>query len=480
MTKISRRTFVKQSSCAAIGTTTFMSTLLNLKALSAAAAFNSSNVMEDYKALVCILFSGGNDSFNMLVPHDSDPSSGNSLYKNYKNTRSNLALPFNQLRHLNHVNAGYTPLALHPALPKLTNLYNNSRNVAFISNVGTLIEPIANRNQINNNQVQTPLGLLSHSDQQLQWQTCMPQDRSAVGWAGRMADMLQSMNSNTNISMNISMSGTNILQTGNTTVEFAVDPNSRDVGIQGDRATGGWLLDEIVHRSLNSMFGNTYQDIFKKSYAGVVTNSRAGNAILKAQLDKALPYTLNFPDTDLGNSLKFVAELIAKAEGLGHKRQVFFIDYGGWDHHDDILASQQEMFKEVDDALAAFNTAVNTQINMPNNVLTFSVSEFGRSLTSNGNGTDHAWGGNTMILGGNVDGGKTFGQYPDIVLGSQLDLYNGQGIFIPTTSTDAYFAELALWFGVTPSELPILFPNVGNFYNIGSGGKPIGFLKSLT
>lgn len=479
MKKLSRRSFLRQSSCAAIGSTTLMSTLLNLKALNAAAISNSSLTAGPYKALVCILFSGGNDSFNMLVPHDSNPVTGTSLYKNYKTTRSNLALPFNNLHHLNHLNT-FTPLGLHPALPKVAALYNNQRNVAFVSNVGTLIEPINNRSQISNNQVQTPLGLLSHSDQQLQWQTCMPQDRSAVGWAGRMADMLQAMNSNPNISMNISLSGTNILQTGNTSVEFSVDPYSRDIGILGDNETGGWLLDEIIHRSLDSMFGDTYQDIFKKTYGGVVTSSRAGNALLKQQLDIPLPYTLDFPDTDLGNSLKLVAELIAKSGGLGHQRQVFFIDYGGWDHHDDILNSQQEMFTEVDDALAAFNTALNTQLNMADDVVTFTVSEFGRSLTSNGNGTDHAWGGNVMVMGGNVDGGKTFGQYPDVVLGGPLDLWSGQGIFIPTTSTDAYFAELALWFGVTPSELPVLFPNIGNFYNTGSGGKPVGFLKSLT
>lgn len=479
MTKISRRSFIRQSSCAAVGSTTLMSTLLNLKALNAASLNNSSNMMEDYKALVCILFSGGNDSFNMLVPKDSNPATGTSLYKNYRNTRSNLALNFNSLLGLNHLNTA-VPLGLHPSLPKLANLYNTTRNVAFISNIGTLVEPISNRTQIDNNQVETPLGLLSHSDQQLQWQTCMPNDRSAVGWAGRMADLLQSMNPNQNISMNISLSGTNILQTGNTTVEFAVDPYSRDIGISGDNGSQGWLLDEIITRSLDSMFGNTYQDIFKKSYAGVIANSREGNRILQEQLDIPLPYTLNFPDTDLGNSLKLVAELIAKSQGLGHKRQIFFIDYGGWDHHDDILASQLAMFQEVDDALSAFNTAISTQINMPNNVLTFTVSEFGRSLTSNGNGTDHAWGGNVMVMGGNVDGGKTFGQYPDIVLGGPLDLWSGQGIFIPTTSTDAYFAEMALWYGVSPSELPVLFPNIGNFYNIGSGGKPIGYLKSLT
>ncbi|MCB0645094.1 MAG: DUF1501 domain-containing protein [Saprospiraceae bacterium] len=479
MTKITRRSFIRQSSCAAIGSTTLMSTLLNLKALNAASFNNSANMMEDYKALVCILFSGGNDSFNMLVPKDSNPTSGTSLYKNYRNTRSNLALNFNSLHGLSHLN-GAVPLGLHPSLPKMANLYNNSRNVAFISNIGTLVEPITSRSQIDNNQVQTPLGLLSHSDQQLQWQTCMPLDRSAVGWAGRMADLIQSINPNQNISMNISMSGTNILQTGNTTVEFAVDPYSRDIGISGDNGSQGWLLDEIITRSLDSMFGNTYQDIFKKSYAGVIANSREGNRILQEQLDIPLPYTLNFPDTDLGNSLKLVAELIAKSQGLGHKRQIFFIDYGGWDHHDDILASQLAMFQEVDDALDAFNTAISTQINMPNNVLTFSISEFGRSLTSNGNGTDHAWGGNVMVMGGNVDGGKTFGQYPDIVLGSSLDLWPGQGVFIPTTSTDAYFAEMALWYGVSPTELPVLFPNIGNFYNIANGGKPIGYLKSLT
>ncbi|MBK8388661.1 MAG: DUF1501 domain-containing protein [Saprospiraceae bacterium] len=474
MANINRRKFIRQASCAAVGTTTFLSTMLNLKTLNAASILNSTvNAQEDYKALVCLFMSGGNDSYNMLIPRDNGTNGAVSLYNTYKASRSNLALPFNSLLNLNHVLPGATPFGLNPSLPKVASLYGSGK-LAFVSNVGTLVEPVATRSQLENNTKEAPLGLYSHSDQGAQWQTGIPNDRSAVGWAGKIADMLQSVNTNDKISMNISLSGTNVMQTGNNTVEFAIDPENGSIGIYGDN--DDWLLNQVTKSSLNSLFADNYQDIFKKAYTKVIKNSREGNEILQTQLSVPTTYTTPFPETYLGNAFKMVANVIAKRSGLGMKRQIFFIDYGGWDHHDEVIAAQTEMFTEVDNALHAFNAAMN-QLTVSDLVTTFSVSEFSRTLTSNGNGTDHGWGGNVMVMGGNVDGGKMFGTYPSLSLNSTIDL--GGGVLIPSTSTDAYFAELALWYGVPPSELSTLFPNIGNFYNTSSGVKPVGFMKTI-
>jgi uncharacterized protein (DUF1501 family) len=168
-----------------------------------------------------------------------------------------------------------------------------------------------------------------------------------------------------------------------------------------------------------------------------------------------------------------VANTIAAHEDLGMKRQIFFIDYGGWDHHDEVLNNQTNMFYDLDRALGEFTDAL-TEIGLGKQVTTFTMSEFGRTLTSNGNGTDHAWGGNVMVLGDDVIGKKIYGEYPTLALQSSLEL--GSGVLIPQVSTDTYFAELALWFGVSPSELSTIFPTLTNFYQPG-GNPPLGFLN---
>jgi uncharacterized protein (DUF1501 family) len=165
---------------------------------------------------------------------------------------------------------------------------------------------------------------------------------------------------------------------------------------------------------------------------------------------------------------------IAAHEALGMKRQIFFIDYGGWDHHDEVLNSQGVMLEELDTALGEFQTALE-ELGLGQQVTTFSLSEFSRTLTSNGNGTDHAWGGNVMAMGGDVIGKRIYGDYPILALDSSLEL--GNGVLLPTISADQYFAELALWFGVNPGDLPGIFPTLTNFYQPGSG-MPIGFLNA--
>jgi uncharacterized protein (DUF1501 family) len=220
--KYSRRQFVGSLPCLALGTTTLFSSLVNLKAMNSLAA--STSMGDEYKALVCILLNGGNDSFNMLVPR------GQGEYQEYASTRTNQAIPQDQLIAIDPNTSDGKTYGLHPELTGVKRIFDQGR-LAFVNNVGTLIEPTT-KGGIENQTARLPLGLLSHSDQVMHWQTGLPQDRSSLGWGGRMADLLQSMNTNNGVSMNISLGGTNIFQRGNEVNEYAIN-NDGGVSVFG-------------------------------------------------------------------------------------------------------------------------------------------------------------------------------------------------------------------------------------------------------
>jgi uncharacterized protein (DUF1501 family) len=169
-----------------------------------------------------------------------------------------------------------------------------------------------------------------------------------------------------------------------------------------------------------------------------------------------------------------VAKVIATRSTLGFSRQIFFVSLGGWDHHDELLVNHADLLSKVNDAMGYFSDVL-TELNVMDKVTTFSISDFGRTLTSNGNGTDHAWGGNMFIMGGDVNGKEVYGNYPSLALNHDLIVHNN--VLIPTTSADEYLAELALWFGVSYSDLDLIFPNLTNFYSSSSGIPPIGFMN---
>ncbi len=465
--KINRRKFLGTASCAAIGTTTFFSTLFNLGMANAAAgrtAKLAGTTNGNYKALVCILLAGGSDSFNTLVPLDAD------AYGAYSATRSNLALPQNSLLGLSPLVGGQPNLGVHPAMPEVQQLFNNGR-LAFVSNVGTLVQPTT-REQFMNESVPLPLGLFSHADQIQQWQTSVPQSRSAYGWGGRVADILQSMNANQNISMNISLSGRNVFQSGNQSAEYTINPTGTgSIGIDG--YNGPDMLDQIKTTAVSSLMEQQYSDVFKQTYADVVSNAQSAHEQFSTAIG-GVNLTTPFSPSYLSQSLQMVAKTIAARDTLDVCRQTFFITFGGWDHHDELTNNLNGMLGVVSAALNEFNTAME-ELNMADKVTTFTISDFARTLTSNGNGTDHAWGGNVMVMGGGVNGGQIYGQYPSLALNSSLDV--GNGVLVPTTSTDEYFAELAQWFGVSNSDLQNIFPNLLNFYTPG-GTPPLGFMQA--
>lgn len=469
--QVNRRKFLKHTSCAAIGYSTLFSTLINLKATGAAAMTNSAvaDCGNDYKALVCILLQGGNDSFNMLVP------TGQSQYLNYQNSRSNLALNSNQLLSLNGSFGGET-YGLHHAMPNLRNYFNQGK-AAFVSNVGTLVEPITHRDQVWNETANLPLGLLSHSDQVMHWQTAFPHARTATGWGGRITDLMNDMCKNPKISSNISLSGSNVFQTGNHTIEFAIDSEYGSQGIGGYNESE-WSYHVGRTNAINSMLDQNYADVFKKSYVDTIRNAQDAHEEFSAAIGNAFDFSTSFiaPNEDYGltQRMEMVAKTISVKDQIGAQRQTFFVEFGGWDHHDEVLNSQNDMLGMLDFALNAFQSAM-AELGMEDQVTTFTISDFARTLTSNGEGTDHGWGGNVFALGGAVNGANIYGEFPNLALNNPLDI--GGGVLIPTTSADLYFAELAKWFGVSNAELDIIFPNLSEFHAGSYDNLPLGLMN---
>lgn len=460
--KYSRRKFLGTAPCAALGTTTLFSSLINLQSINKLMA-NTTTSAGDYKALVCILLSGGNDSFNMIIPRS------NPEYNDYAGVRSNLAIPQQELLAITPKTSDGREYGLHPSLTKLRSIFE-SGDVAFVNNVGTLVEPV-NKSSIEAKTAKLPLGLLSHSDQVMHWQTAYPQDRINYGWGGKMADILKSSNQDNGVSMNISLGGNNVFQRGEEVTEYAIN---NDGGVSIYEFGNQEPFFNLMTNDITDMVNHDYQDLFKDSYKGVLKRSIESNETFNQAISNTDAILTPFSQTNLSQNLKMVANTIAARSDLGAKRQIFFVDMGGFDNHDELLNNHSLLMQTIDNAFAEFHDATQ-ELGVSDCVTTYTVSDFARTLTSNGNGTDHAWGGNAIVMGGAVKGKDMYGDFPAISLNSNLNI-DDRGIIIPTTSADSYFAEMALWFGISPSDLQLILPNIGNFYDTGSGNAPLGFL----
>jgi len=458
--KYSRRKFMGSLPCLALGTSTLYNSLINLKAMNAIMG-STSTAGGDYKALVFLQMSGGNDSYNMLIPR------GDAEYTEYAEVRSNLAIAQDQILPINPDETDGREFGLHPSLTGLRDIFESGR-AAFVSNVGTLVEPVT-KPGLQQGNVKVPLGLLSHSDQVMHWQTAFPQDRTTLGWGGKMADILKSMNEDIGVSMNISLGGNNLFQRGETVTEYAINASGgvSIVGFDFNEPFFNLMKDDVT-----DMMSQNYEDIFRASYNGVLKRSVESNEVFNLAIEGAEVST-QFSNTNLSQKMQMVARSIASREQLGVKRQIFYVDIGGFDNHDELINNHSQLMRVVDDALSEFYAAT-IELGVSDCVTTFTISDFARTLTSNGNGTDHAWGGNAIVLGGAVNGKKMYGDYPALSLNSDLEL--GGGIILPTTSADEYFAEIALWFGISPNDLSQIFPNIGNFYDVASGSNPLGFM----
>ena len=473
--KISRRQFIGQANCAAVGTASLLSSLLSLR-LTAGAA--SASNFTDYKALVCLFLNGGNDSFNMLVPRQQ------SAYNEYEQVRggvggSGLAIPRANLHQITSslqntsAGAGYSDFGIHPDLPYLKPLYDQG-DLAFVSNVGSLIEPTS-LVQYNDGSKPQPEGLFSHPDHQIHWQTLVPQVRGSApkGWGGRMAEVMSHANQQSNIAMNISLSGANVLQSGTTTVPYITDPG-------GVVELKNYGQDPTLQLAVDDILGQHYQSIYSKTLANANRNSIDASVAFKSALDSlSTPFdpSVISGETQTYKRLSMVSKIMEARTALSMNRQIFFVERGGWDHHNELLTPQSNLFIELNEAIEIFWTAIQS-MGLQNNVVLYTASDFGRTLTSNGSGSDHAWGGNHFIISGSANGGEIYGEYPDLALNnSSTDL--GRGRILPTTSVDSYMAELAYWYGVPNSEISTVIPNINNFSSsFVSSNSPLGILNS--
>lgn len=465
--KVTRRRFLGQASCAAVGSASLFSTLLNMRMANTAAAHTIGGG-DDYKALVCLFLAGGNDSFNMLVPR------GNEEYNDYASIRSDLALAQDTLLPITPLTSDGREYGIHPSMPEVKQLFD-AGDLAFVANVGTLVEPTTLAGY-ESGLARLPLGLYSHSDQITHWQTSVPDRRSGIGWGGRTADLLHSLNKNNNISMNISLSGSNVFQAGQQTVEYSIVPEGNgSIGITGYGETD--TFNALRTSAIESMLDLQYQNLFQKTFVDVTRKAMNSHTQFSAAIGGIPAFTTQFSNNEVSQSFQMVAKSIAARNLLGFRRQTFFIMFGGWDHHDEVINNQQAMLTVVSKALGEFNSALQ-ELGVQNDVVTFTASDFGRTLTSNGEGSDHAWGGNHLVMGGAVKGGDIYGQYPALYADNDLD--TGRGRLIPTTSCDEYFGEMALWFGVDNSNLDIVLPNIGRFYDTTSSAQPLGYLQQST
>ncbi len=456
---VSRRAFIGQASCAGVSATSLFSTLLTLRLANSLAA-QTAPAGGDYKALVCLFLAGGNDSFNMLVP--TTPAEHTA----YSNVRRNLALPRDTLLQITPSNLGGRTLGIHPSMTEVRDLFNQGK-LGFVSNVGSLVRPTtladyrANRYR--------PVSLYSHSDQIKQWQTCIPDQRTAIGWGGRAADIIRSLNGPSLVSMNISLSGQSIFLTGQQAFTYALGSGGA-TALTGYNPTSRNNLTALRTTAMDGALDAQYRSLFEQTFADSTRDAVDAYYAFSAAIGGAALTTPVPAGNSLASNLAMIARTAASAGRLGARRQIFFVQIGGWDHHDEVLNNQVTMLRTVSQALGFFWTALG-ELGLQNSVTLFSASEFGRTLTSNGNGSDHAWGGNQLVMGGAVRGGAIFGNrdqdyYPNLQNLSAID--TGQGRLVPGVAVDEMARDLLAWYGVGSSDIDYVLPA----YNSRFGGRP--------
>jgi uncharacterized protein (DUF1501 family) len=440
----SRRDFLKRTCCTAA-------------AGFAAASFNRFGLVnalaqgtQDYKALVCVFLFGGNDSNNMIVPLSS------SAYASYAQIRSVLALPQASLLPITPPSVG-SPFGLHPKLAEMQALFNQ-KHMAVLTNVGTLVRPTT-RDQYRQRQVAVPRNLYSHEDQAAQMQTAALDGNMATGWAGRTADKVQSIVGG-NFPVIISLAGTNIFCQGLSAraIQSSGDPTKALSGF------GSSAESQSRMAALQNLLTFDTGVTLIQAASNTTSNSLQDSKSLADALAARPTMATVFPNSGLANQLKQVAQIISVRAALGVQRQIFFVAQGGYDTHSDQLVGHNNLFTQLSQAMNAFYQAT-VEIGAAPQVTAFTLSDFSRTYTPDStSGTDHAWGGHHMVVGGAVKGGDFYGTFPTLALSGPDDATD-QGRWIPTTSLDQYAGTLANWFGVPTADLPTIFPNLPNFSN---------------
>ncbi|MDQ2141255.1 DUF1501 domain-containing protein [Alcaligenaceae bacterium B3P038] len=443
MHRRSRRTFLKQAT--ALGLTGVAAPLaLNLSAMSEAAAQSAS----DYKAIVCVFLYGGNDPYNTLVPYDAE------RFARYAALRTDIGLARDALAatalhpKTPHASGDY---ALAPSLAALKPLFDAGQ-LAVQLNTGPLIQPTTKAQYIAAS-VPLPPKLFSHNDQQAYWQA-LAQEGSATGWGGRLSDLFAANNGASTFTA-VTAGGSTQLLAGRHVGAYRVTP-------QG--STRIELLSRDLYGSpectalLRELTTASRTHLLEHQLAQTVTRSIKADTQLSAALDGVkAPGTFESP---LARQLEIVARMIAARDKLSVKRQVFFVSQNGYDNHDGLRTLHPALLRELGDAMAVFQGSLGT-LGVANQVTTFTASEFGRTITSNGNGSDHGWGGHHFIMGGAVRGGRFYGEHPELNIEGPGFVDHGR--MLPTTSVEQLASTLGAWFGASAGDLDTVFPNLRGF-----------------
>jgi uncharacterized protein (DUF1501 family) len=465
---VQRRAFLKRLS--AVSTMGAAAPLaLNLAAAGEAAAFEST----DYKALVCVFLYGGNDHANTVVPYDLPNYDRYSAIRGggAGRTAGGIAFGRDQLTataltpRVSQTLTDDLQYALAPGLTALKPLWNAGQ-LAIQLNVGPLVVPLTLAQYNSDNRIANPLPprLFSHNDQQSVWQA-LGAEGSSVGWAGRLGDLALSSNSNSSFT-SISAGGNAVLMSGRDVLQYQVStkgPSPVWASLY-DRYSGALkasVMRSLITQPSSNLLENEFAVVTKRALDLQQTVSTALSGVtLKTSFD------INNKPNSLAEQLEIVARLIGARNALGAKRQVFFVQLGNFDQHDKLIADHALRLALVNEAMGQFQIAMG-ELGVANQVTTFTASDFGRTLSSNGDGSDHGWGGHHFVMGGAVQGGRYYGTAPHISIATDDQV--GQGRLLPSTSVDQYAATLARWFGVSATEMPAIFPNLGNFASANVG-----------
>lgn len=469
----SRRAFLQKSSLmAAAGAAAPWA--LQLAAMGEAAAFNG----DDYKALVCVFLYGGNDYANTVVTYDE------ASHRRYADIRaagagsaaggivlSRAALADTALKPVQALPEG-RQYALHPSMINLAGLFNSGQAGVQL-NVGPLVVPLT-RQQYESQAYPMPPKLFSHNDQQSVWQSSSPEG-STIGWGGRLGDIAMPSNSQSLFTC-ISVTGNSVFLSGQDALQYQCSTSGaiKVRALQeadwlfGNHAGMRSTLLNMIQQNRTHVLQNEYNNVMRRALAA---EGKVSDALSSVNLGTA------FADNNLSRQMRMVARLIGARQRLGVKRQVFMVSLGGFDLHDNLVARQPGLLQEVDQAISSFYKAT-VELGVSDKVTTFTASDFGRTLTSNGNGSDHGWGSHHFLVGGAVKGARFYGEAPPVSASDSKDPQDqwhvGQGRLLPRTSTDQFAATLGRWFGVEEDELARILPNLRNF------GKSAGRLDYPT
>ena len=459
--KHTRRAFLARSAKLAIAGTA-APLALNLAALGEAAAMTAT----DYKALVCVFLYGGNDYANTVVRFDD---AGHSKYAQLRGAGSNgtlvtpkVSLLATELKPTVALANGVA-YALAPEMSGMAGMFHQGR-LAVQLNVGPLVVPLT-RQQYNARVLAQPPKLFSHNDQQSVWQA-QGAEGSTRGWGGNLGDLALSSNTDSMFTC-ISITGNAVFLSGQNALQYQCS-RAGAVAVEAVRGSswGQFMHEPAMRAAFAQMIQQQHAHVLANEYNRVMQRSLAAESRVTAALGSAQLSTAFPAGNSLGEQLKMVARLIGGRSSLGAKRQVFMVSLDGFDVHDNMATRQPALLKKLSEALTAFDASLQ-ELGVSDKVTTFTASDFGRTLSVNGDGTDHGWGGHQFVMGGAVKGKAFYGTPPPLSVADtsapEDQWHVGQGRLLPSTSVDQYAATMAKWFGVNDNELYSVLPNLKNF-----------------